>query len=307
MLAVNPDPVVACRLLREVLRVPAGDPEMIEVKETAQRSKWVRQLEQSQLPDGSWGRFHTQDAKKKTAFRTTEEAVDRAAAMGLEPGEGVLKRLSLYCEHILRGEAQISDWYEKNESFPVLIQYIVAGRLAQIDPASNTLTSYWEFLTEVARRAFSSGVYNLHDEAEAFLQLSGVHVRGGFLESQHALWILSSRKLPESLELAFVSWIWRKPDGIRYIRSPLAHLQPHRIGFWLRSMNILSRFPSWRTLAHGSLVELWEQRDKDGSWDFGSSIAGCVEFPISESWRQPDKRRQDFSTHILVLLRKYFD
>jgi hypothetical protein len=79
------------------------------------------------------------------------------------------------------------------------------------------------------------------------------------------------------------------------------------MGYWLRSMSLLSRFAAWHELSVDGLNQLWEQRDIDGLWDFTSGVARCVEFPLSESWRQAIKRRQDYSTHILVLLRKFFD
>ena len=266
--------------------MPSDDPELVGVKKAALQAKWVRQLNDSQLPDGSWGRFHSQDTKKKTVFRTTEEAIDRAFALGLEPDEGLLKRVSLYCRQVLDGEAKITDWYEKNESFPLLIQYIVAGRLAQIDPNNPGLIPYWQFLVDIANQAFVSGSYRLQDEADAFLKLSGVHVPGGFLESQHALWILSSQRLPERLEHALVSWISQKPDGIRYIRAPLIGPRPQQIGYWLRSMNLLARFTSWREVSSDGLNQLWAQRDDDGLWDYGSGISRSVEFPLSESLAQ---------------------
>lgn len=87
----------------------------------------MHQLEDSQLPDGSWGRFYSQDTKKKTMFRTTEEAIDRVFALGLEPGEGVLTSVSQYIQDVLHGDAQITDWTEKSESWPLLVKFILAG------------------------------------------------------------------------------------------------------------------------------------------------------------------------------------
>ena len=264
LLASNPEPILAYRLLREVLRLPPGDPELSWVKKAALQGKWVRQLEQSQLSDGSWGRFHSQDTKKKTVFRTTEEAIDRAFALGLDPGDELLKEARLYCQKVLDGDARITDRYEKNEAFPLLIQYIVAGRLAQLDPDNTRLIPYWEFLLDIAGHAFASGSYSLEDEADAFLKLTGVHVPDGFLESQHALWILSSRRLPDQLERALLSWIFYKSDGIRYIRAPLIEPPRRQIGYWLRSMNLLARFPSWRELSVDGLNQLWGQRVRMG-------------------------------------------
>ena len=267
----------------------------------------MRQLEESQLADGSWGRFHSQDTKKKTVFRTTEEAIDKAFALGLEPTDRILRRVSGYIQDVLHGDCQITDRKEKSESWPLLVNYILAGRLAQIDPANKMLDPFWVYLAEVTKQAFASGNYRLEDEANAYLRLSGVHVPGGFLESQHALWILSSRRLPYQLDRALVSWIWHKPDGIRYLRTPLQEPSSRHIGYWLRSMNLLSRFGSWREISVDTLNQLWEQRDKQGLWDFGSKITRSIDFPLSETWRQSSKRKQDYSTCILALLRKYFD
>jgi hypothetical protein len=200
LLTVNPKAILAYRLLREVLRVPPNDPELAQVKKAVLKSKWVRQLEQSQLSDGSWGRFHSQDTKKKTVFRTTEDAIDRTFALGLEPSDRVLSRVSGYIQDVLQGDVQITDQIEKSEAWSLLVNFILAGRLAQIEPTHKMLYSFWTYLAEVARQAFSSGDYRLEDEAAAYLRLSGVRVPGGFLESQHALWILSSRRLPHQLD-----------------------------------------------------------------------------------------------------------
>jgi len=189
----------------------------------------------------------------------------------------------------------------------LLVNFILAGRLAQIDPSNKVLDTSWTYLAEVSRQALSSGDYCLRDEEEAYLRLSGIHIPGGFLESQHALWILSSRRLPQQLERALVSWIWQKPDGIRYLRVPLQHPPSRHIGYWLRSMNLLSRFDSWREIVADALNQLWKQRDNDGLWDFGSKISKGVDFPLSDTWRQSMKRKQDYSTCILALLRKFFD
>lgn len=187
------------------------------------------------------------------------------------------------------------------------MKFILAGRLGQIDPTHNMLDPFWAYLEEVAKQAFASGNYRLEDEADAYLRLSGVHVPGGFLESQHALWILSSRKLPLQLDHSLVSWIWHKPDGIRYLHTPLQNPSSCHIGYWLRSINLLSRFGSWKEISIGALNHLWEERDKQGLWDFGTRISRSIDFPLSETWRPSTKRKQDSSTYILILLRKYFD
>ncbi|HEX9090893.1 MAG TPA: hypothetical protein VF831_05355 [Anaerolineales bacterium] len=307
MLEVHPDTIVAWRLLREVLRRLPDDQELVRAKAALETNRWMRQLEQAQLPDGSWGRFHSQDTKQKTAFRTTEEAIDRAIALGANPSEGILLRVHQYILDVVRGAARITDRDEKSEAWPLGIRFILAGRLAQLDPSNPALDQYWTYLAEVARQAFQSGQYRLEDEVAAYQRLSGIRWPRGFLSSQHVMWILSSRDLPKPLGHELVNWIWHKPDGMGYLGAPLANFRPRQVGYWLRSMGILSRFAAWKEVSQDALNQLWAQRDEYGLWDFGSRIARGVDFPLSESWRHRSQRKQDYSTCILVLLRKYFD
>ncbi len=307
ILAREPDAIPAYRLLRQVLRQPADDPQLIRAKAAALTSKWVRQLEETQLPDGSWGRFHSQDTRVKSDFRTTEEAINRAFALGLEPGEGALLRARQYILDVLEGRVHLTDRDEVNEAWSLLKRFFLAGRLAQIDPAHPQLDSFWQYLVTVAEQTFTTGAYRLEDEAAAYRQLSGVRLPGGFLESQHALWILSGRQLPVHMEHILVDWVWHKPDGIRYLRAPLANPEPRLAGYWLRSMSLLSRFGAWREVCAASMDRLWGARDKEGLWDFGSHIARISDFPLSESWRKAYARKFDTSTCLLALLRKLFD
>jgi hypothetical protein len=307
ILRVRPDPIPAYRLLNEVLRLPIGDPELYRAKGEAERCQWVRELQDAQLPDGSWGRFHSQDTRVKSAFRTTEEAIDRAFSLGLRSDHPVLIRAQGYIENVLAGNARITDREEKSEAWPLLIKFILVGRLVQIDPTHALAEESRNYLSEVARQAFASGQYDLKDEARAFQELSGIQVPNGFLESKHALWILSSRPLPVKLEQCLLQWIWNMPDGIRYLRAPLPRIAPKKFTCWLRTMNLLRRFRLWREVSTEMLNALWNQRDHDGLWDFGSQPGGCIDFPLSESWRQSWKRKVDYSTCILALLRHWFD
>ncbi len=307
ILKTQPGSIVTWRLLREVLRLPPDDPELVKARNAAYSSRWVEQLEQSQLPNGSWGRFHSQDTAQKAVFRTTEEAIDRALALGLEPNEGVLARVRQYIINVLHGQAHITDRDEKHAAWPLGIKFILVGRLAQLDPDNPLIEADWHYLAEVARQAFSTGGYQREDEAGAYLRLSGIHWPQGFLGSQHALRILSTQKLPVELEHHLMSWIWHKPDGIGYLGAPLSEIQPRRIGCWLRSMSIVSRFTSWRAMALNTMNHIWELRDQAGFWDFGRDIPKTIDFPLSENWRQTIRRKQDYSTCILVLLRRYYD
>ncbi len=303
LLSTHPDPVVKYLLTRDVLRRDPSSPEMRQLKAAAHTSRWVKQLEDSQLPDGSWGRFHSQDTKVKTVFRTTEQAIQRALALGLEPGDPILQRVREYILQALAGSLTITDPPEKNERWDVLIPLVLAGSLARLDPHHPVLDSHHRLCLEICRQSFVSGSYRLDDEAAAYPQLCSIQAPGGFLESQYMLWILSTRPLPTGLERLLVEWIWNKPDGIRYQRQLLAQPPGRHVGYWLRSQKTLALFPAWREIAAGVLNGLWESRNGQAMWDFQRERLQSVEFPLSESWRSPGKRAVDVSTHVLGLLR----
>lgn len=307
MLKTQLDPIPQYCLLKDVLRLPADHPALTQAKISAMNTDWMRQLVQAQWEDGSWGRFHSQDTKSRSVFHSTEEAIDRAMAIGIEPGDEIMVRARHYIINALQGRVQITDPPEKNERWPLLVQTILTGRLAQLDPGHALIKPVWSDWLQIARQAFSSGNYSTMEEASAIHLATGIYAPQGYLESQHALWLLAAQELPASLEYLLVEWIWTKPDGIRYLRVSLANPQPRQMGYWLRSLNILSRFPSWREISLNRLNQLWEQRGEDGLWDFGSDTTLCVDFPLSESWRKISSRKIDYSSCVLAVLRKYYD
>jgi len=307
VLNAEPDPVTKFRLINEVLRLPGNSQEFQKAHFALAQSKWVQQLQNTQLPDGSWGRFHSQDTKVKTVFRTTEEAIDRAFSLGLTPDHPALARAKAYIENVLAGRTHITDWEEKNDAWPILIQIILAGKLAEIDASNPAFERWWEYMAEVARQSFSSGSFCEANEIQAYLHLSGIHVKRSFLQSRYAIAVLSARSLSHKLEHALVEWLWHKPDGMSYLQVPLSKPKPEKMPYWLKSMNILHHFPSWRDVSLNTLEQFWKARDKRGWWDFETPLAMCRDFPISEDWRQPLKRKIDYSTCMLVVLRRYFD
>jgi hypothetical protein len=226
--------------------------------------------------------------------------------LGLEVSDPVLGKARQYILDALAGRVEINDPPEKNECWPLLLRSILAGKLAQIDPAHPVLDPFWQYWCEVARRAFVTGTYRQEDEAAAYPALSGIQVPRGFLDSQYVLWILTARSLPADLDQALVSWILRKPDGIRYLGICLQNPADRLIAFWFCSLDILARFQSWRTVATGMLNRLWEQRSEQGLWDYEGEIVITGEFPLSDTRRKAGSRQVDYSTRVLTSLCRYF-
>lgn len=77
---------------------------------------------------------------------------------------------------------------------------------------------------------------------------------------------------------------------------------------WLASLELLSRcFPVWVDFAHPSIEWLWEQRNEQGLLDFGPRPSSIAFLPLSDNWYTRQNRLFDWTTRVLILLRKYLD
>ncbi len=313
ILARNPDPVVRIRLLRDVLQKPPANDEVIQARKELATSRWVEGLEREQWDDGSWGRLHSRDSSAKQKIPTTEAGVERALALGLDVPHPVLAKASRYLIGILEGRTECRDRPEKNDRWPTGVQLFSAATLAQIQPDLSALDDAWHLWVNIARRTFASGAYDPEAEVRAHHELTGASVKNSYLvlDNRYSLALLGARAeaLPADLETALVSWVWHCKDGIRYLRVklplPPRHLKTGSLDRWFTSLELLSRFSSWRALAKDAIQWLWEERAPGSLWDFGQKSTFSVFLPLSESWRKTTARQFDWTTRVLVLLRRY--
>lgn len=313
ILARDPDPVVRARLLRDVLMRDAKDPDYREAKVAALESKWVKQLEEAQCDDGSWGRFHTENTKTKSTFPTSEFAIARGVALGLDKTDPVFRRAIRYMADVLRGKARWSDGYERSPCFPLAVKVFTAAHLGKIDPQNPAMDDLWDTWLEVLQRTFVRGVYDADAEATTSEDLLGVSVAGSYvgLQSVYNAELLGSRseRIPKRLQSAYLTWLWDLPRGLGYRDAPLSALPKdssyRQVKQWLSSLESVATFIGWEGLAGRTVEWLWSQRDEDGLWDFGPGRGRSPHLPLSESWRKKGNRQIDYSTRVLALLRKY--
>jgi hypothetical protein len=310
----NPDPVVCFRLLRDVIKASPNTSMLIHAKQEMLKSRWVLELESEQRAYGSWGRFHSA-MKTRGKIVTTEAAVERGLALGLEGSDQIFHATVKYLSGLLDGTVDFPDPPERNNRWATGKQLFAAATLARISPTLSILDKTWELWATIAERTFASGRYDAEAEMRAHQMLTGASVKDSYLvlNNRYQLVLLGSRaaKLPKAVECALFDWVWHKDDGIGYLEVPLANL-PSRftsgmLDRFFTSLEILSRFPSWRRFADNVIGWLWRQRNGEGLWDFGPRASVSVYFPLSEDWRTVEKRRNDWTTRVLALLRKYYD
>ncbi len=313
ILQQDPDPVVRFRLLRDVLKEPPNTDTLMNAQREMLQSRWVLNLRNEQREDGSWGRFHSA-TKTRGKIGTTEAAVERGLALGLEASDPIFRSTISYLSRLLEGLIDFPDPLERNNRWVTGKKLFVAATLARICPTHPALDKTWELWATIARHTFTSGKYDPEAEIQAHRTLTGASVQDSYLvlNNRYQLALLGARasKLPKALENALVDWVWHKEDSVGYLEIPLSN-PPKRfthgmLDRFFTSLEILSNFLSWRMFADNVVDWLWTKRNKEGLWDFGPRASMSVYFPLSESWRRKRFRQHDWSTRVLTVLKNFY-
>ena len=327
----KPDPVVRYLLLRDVLRLPLDDSELLDSKSHLTENKWIQQLQEEQWDDGSWGRFHSQDTKRKQIIPTTEYAIRRACQLGLDLDNPMLQKARDYCVGILLDEYETRDQKEfirfGTELWDTGIKKIVAATLSEIQPDHPVLDEYRNFWISIMIRSYPDGYYNREAEIEAHSELRKIIVtnsfkrahidRGGFqIVDRYSVRLLGTQSdlIPETVEKAYFLKLWNEGVGYMTIGYPQEQLQSLRFADWISKVTLLSDFPSWKKNIKSQIEWLWQQNHENGIWitesgfwDFDSKNTGTGKTYLSSSWRKKENRAFDWTTRILVLLCKYYE
>jgi hypothetical protein len=306
------DPIPRYRLLRDVLEYPVDDPILKKAQQNMLLSKQAIALAEAQFPDGTWGRFHSQDSKVKSPFRTTEFAIRRGLSLGLTKKDLVLAKAVIFMEKFLNGKANWTDCAEKHEGWVPNTRFITAGTLSEVDPFHPLLDPIRVIWEKILFRTFHDGDFDPLAEREAQGEINGIVTKGKYLHlgMMYPLLILSSghNSLAEDLELSLLRWLWDRENGIYYITpariSDFPSLDSSRFSSWLDSLLLLSRFHRSGRIIASAFAWIWEQRDAKGFWDFHPPVSGSPFFPLSENWRRSENRVIDCSVKVLLLLKK---
>lgn len=309
LLALDLDPTPRYLLLRDVLRKPPDDPDLISTRSRLSNSKWITQLANTQWSDGSWGRLHSADTYAHQVIPTTEFGVERAVSLGLDVDHVILHKAFKYLESVLSGEKTIRDPAERNDRWQFGVELFVASTLAQFQPNASALDEVWSRWYEIACRSVCTGRYSERDELEAHKTIAGISVERSYLRlsNRYALALLGSRanKLEAEVEKAIFEWIWNRASGIGYFGQKVS--EPSNMDsatateLWTRSQELLSVFPSWQHASSTIMDWLWSKRTPDGWWDFGKRMSRSVVLPYSNNWRTRGARQTDWTVRFLVL------
>ncbi|MHA2247057.1 MAG: hypothetical protein ACXADY_19085 [Candidatus Hodarchaeales archaeon] len=321
----SPDPAIQVRLFRDILGKIRNKAELIEAESRLDENKWVQILRNDQWEDGSWGRFHTEDTTLKQRVPTTEVGVSRSINLGLNDTHPIVQKVTNYIVGILSNSIKPRDVVPKGIGRNVWephINKIVAASLAEINPNHPILNDYFDLWSKIIQESFPSNSYDAQNQISAFLELLDINydelsarfkkrIKEGkelTINDVYTVNLIGSQihKLNPELEKAFFRSVWNL--GIGYLNvnlrsSPSSLIGTNTFTRWLRSLEVLKPYPSWKSHVEEIFEWLWDNQTKNGLWDFGKVPLTNRSIRLSSSWRKTNARIHDWTTRILLILK----
>lgn len=262
-------------------------------------------LENEQNSDGGWGRFHSRQTNVLTKIPTTEFAVRRAISLGIDENDPILARAVTYLRRLVFENA-IPDPEEKNPRWPIGVQLFLgatAGLACRDATWIDQTRSLWG---KILTRTFRSGHYNAEHERKAHIELLGIDVTNSYLaypnRYQFELLGTGNSLEPDIGQRMIEDLIThnRKIGYLDHSLNPPEAVTSSSVDKWLRSWEVVSRL-NVRS-PHISNVRDWITSQRcDYGWDFGALRKNEV-FPLSSDWRIKQRRTDDWTARVLLLL-----
>lgn len=311
ILDMNPDPIPKLRLLRDVLMLNVEEKPYLEAREEAMQSRLVREVSSQQQKDGSWGRFFSRNRVVKNPCKTTETALIRARALGMDRKLATMQQAVAYLERILKDEVSWPDRLSSDMKHPIAIKMVTAARLREIQPDHPLALNVAAKLIDLLNAAFAPGFYDKTLFMEASEDLLGIRIpyQCPLCFSIYPLLLLKDL-MPSDLEQRLIYHLTHVTRGIHLqTNRSLQHLPLEFPSLesmrFLGAMELLSWYPSAVDDLQKAVDWLWEQVSTDGFWDFGSFGRDGLELPLSDNWRTGRRREIDSTVRMLSILVRY--
>jgi len=274
-------------------------------------SKWADRIISLQEPDGSWGYFHTLSSSAGRHGITTEQALRRLQILGYTVEDEPVRKSVEYLHDCLEGKRQIPDRREKLHDWDIFTALMFSTwirRFTSEDTLANNTAGKW---AEVISLAFAGGTYDHGSYTSAYKRVFGITPRGGRIVDFVTFYQVSvpAGLLGKDIESAMFDYVLEHTPGIYYIYEGRLSLLPERFDSkqtsrYLGAIELLSGYESPACKEKLCFVGEWLKQNKgpDGMWDMGPVVKDGMYFPLSDSWRSNEARKQDCTYRIEKLL-----
>lgn len=274
-------------------------------------SKWAERIISLQKPDGSWGYFHTLSSSASRHGITTEQALRRLQILGYTLDDPPVRKAVEYLHACLEGKMHIPDRREKLHDWDIFTALMFSTwirRFTSEDTLANTTAGKW---AEVIGLAFAGGTYDHDSYTSVYKRVFGIAPKGGRIVDFVTFYQVSvlAGLLDKDVESAMFDYILEHDPGIYYIYEGCLSLLPERFdskqaGRYLAAIELLTGYKSPECREKLRFVREWLEQNKGpvGMWDMGPAVKDGVNFPLSDSWRSAESRKQDCTYRIDKLL-----
>ncbi len=271
--------------------------------------KWADAILSRQMPDGSWGCFHTLRTGSAIPM-TTEQALTRLERLGFTINDSCIQRTVGYMK-ILLEKRVLPEGMEKSSDFATFVDLILSARIRRFTgdclPA-NQIAERW---AAVVTAAFAGDGYDDARYRNCYQQQFGRAPWGDRLADFVSYYQLSLLRgmLDIQTESRMLDYVLHHESGIYYIYGKCLEMLP--AGFagrsasrYLTALELLADYPSAGQKLQFAADWIWKNRGADGSWDLGQQAKDGVCFPLSDDWRTVSRRKADCTERVAALLDK---
>ncbi|MFW6311507.1 MAG: hypothetical protein ACOC1K_04650, partial [Nanoarchaeota archaeon] len=292
------DPIPKYILMNEILELDKDSEEMIEARKKVFESDMITEIINEQWDDGSWGNFHSM-AELRHKPITTEQAIRRLIALGLDKEDEVIHKALTYMELYLLGELDLRDHKEKKHDWDLYSKLIVATWIRILDPFNITAKEIAKDWGRVITNAFHGDKYDhkAYKEAYYYVHKSPEEKEMLGFQNFYVISILFDI-LSKEIEEKFLDYIINSQEGIYYIYDESLNHFPDdfhskdatRI---INAYELLSNYKTAKPKMKDFLKWLYDNICRDGFWDMGQKSKDMIHLPLSETWRKPINRKID--------------
>ncbi len=285
--------------------------ERLEIKDY-KNGKIAQQIIELQNEDGTWGNeFHSLAMPNNKHPLTTEQALRRLKILGFTINDVPIRKAVDCMISCLRGERKIDDYWEKTQDWNLYTKLMLSTWVKIFEPDNEIALNFAKQWANIIEKAFESGTYNNDTFQKAYSEefyQKAIGPREIDFVTFYQMHLLQG-VLPKETENRMLDYVVSYDKGIYYIYGkPLSELPEVFASIdtsrYLSAIEILSGYKSAKEKL-GFVAEWLEQnRDENGQWELGIKVKDNLYFPLSDSWRTAEYRKNDCTQKVLSVLQR---
>lgn len=272
----------------------------------------AKQIIALQNEDGTWGNeFHSLAVPTNRHPLTTEQALRRLKILGYTIEDAPIRKAVDCMTACLRRERKIDDYWEKTQDWDLYTQLMLSTWVKIFDPENELASAFAGKWANVIEAAFEGGEANGKAYCDAYVKEFQSKAKAPREVDFVTFYVISLLQgmLTEKTERRMLDYVIAHPKGIYYIydkplSQPPDNFNSRQASCYLAAIELLTGYETAKEKL-GFVVDWLElNRDENGQWDMGAKVKDQIYFPLSDSWKKGEDRKQDCTDRISVLLGK---